>query len=93
MSEARRQGRPPRRAAPLSGVVKRSLSIAGHATSISLEEPFWRALKALAAERGLSLAALVAEVDGQRAGFNLSSALRVHVLESLDARLAAARAN
>lgn len=92
MTGAPLRGRRARRATPLSGVVKRSLSIAGHATSISLEEPFWRALKALAAERGLSLAALVAEVDGQRTGFNLSSALRVHVLESLDERLAAVRA-
>ncbi len=66
-----------------SGVVKRSLSIAGHATSISLEEPFWQALKAIAGRRKLSLAALVAEIDRARAGVNLSSALRVHVLEAL----------
>ena len=64
-----------------SGVIKRSLSIAGHATSISLEELFWRQLKALAETRGMSLASLVAEVDGARGRTNLSSALRVHVLE------------
>jgi predicted DNA-binding ribbon-helix-helix protein len=77
---------PMRRAAAArerSGVVKRSLSIAGHATSISLEEPFWQALRALATRRGVSLAALVATVDQQRGRVNLSSALRVHVLESL----------
>ncbi len=66
-------------------MIKRSLSIAGHATSISLEEPFWRALKSLATARGMSLAMLVAEIDGIRARTNLSSALRVHVLESLSA--------
>jgi len=67
------------------GVVKRSLSIAGHATSISLEEPFWQALKQIAQARGLTLAALVAEVDGTRSRTNLSSALRVHVLEVVSA--------
>lgn len=65
-----------------AGVIKRSLSIAGHATSISLEELFWVQLKALAAQRGMSLASLVADVDGRRGRTNLSSALRVHVLEA-----------
>jgi predicted DNA-binding ribbon-helix-helix protein len=67
------------------GVIKRSLSIAGHATSISLEEPFWQALKRIAEGRGLTLAALVAEIDGRRARTNLSSALRIHVLEVISA--------
>lgn len=71
-----------------SGVIKRSLSIAGHATSISLEEPFWTELKAIAGAHGMSLASLVAEIDGARGRTNLSSALRVHVLESLQARAA-----
>jgi predicted DNA-binding ribbon-helix-helix protein len=62
--------------------VKRSLSIAGHRTSISLEEPFWDALRAIAAERGVSLQALVGEIDSRRAGQNLSSAIRVFVLEA-----------
>ncbi len=74
-----------------AGVVKRSLSIAGHATSISLEEPFWHALKALASGRNISLAMLVAEVDGKRGRTNLSSALRVHVLECLMAQAGALR--
>jgi len=60
-------------------IVKRSLSIAGHRTSISLEETFWLALKATATRRGLSLAALVAEIDGAREDANLSSAIRVHL--------------
>lgn len=65
---------------------KRSLSIAGHRTSVSLEEAFWTALKALAARRGLSLAALVGEVDAARGEANLSSALRLAVLADAEAR-------
>jgi predicted DNA-binding ribbon-helix-helix protein len=61
-------------------VVKRSVSIAGHATSISLEEPFWLGLRALAALRAVPLARLIADIDAARDGGNLSSALRVHVL-------------
>ena len=61
---------------------KRSLEIAGHRTSVSLEDAFWNALREIAAARGLSLAGLVAQVDAERAGANLSSAIRVFVLES-----------
>ena len=63
-----------------AAVRKRSLSIAGHRTSISLEEPFWDALGRLAGERGLSGPALVSEIDRERGDANLSSAIRVHVL-------------
>lgn len=66
--------------------VKRSLSIAGHSTSISLEEPFWGALKEIAVNEGVSLAALVARIDGERRGIGLSSALRLHVLRVLQER-------
>jgi predicted DNA-binding ribbon-helix-helix protein len=59
---------------------KRSVLIAGHATSFSLEEPFWRDLAAIAKQRGLSLNALVASIDAERSG-NLSSALRLFVLD------------
>jgi predicted DNA-binding ribbon-helix-helix protein len=65
--------------------VKRSLSIAGHRTSLSLEAAFWRALESVAAARGLSLSALVAHVDAGRGEANLSSALRVFALESASA--------
>ncbi|HXP98310.1 MAG TPA: ribbon-helix-helix domain-containing protein [Telmatospirillum sp.] len=65
---------------------KRSVVIAGHATSISLEEEFWDALKIIAERRGLSLNGLVAVIDGERTG-NLSSALRLHVLKDLQAAL------
>ncbi len=58
---------------------KRSVVIAGHKTSVSLEEPFWDCLRDIAAERGVSLNRLVAEIDRGRAG-NLSSAIRVYVL-------------
>ena len=70
-------------------VVKRSLVIAGHRTSVSLEDAFWRRLKAIAAGRGLSLNALAAAVDAARGEANLSSALRVFVLEALAPPLAA----
>ncbi len=61
--------------------MKRSVSIAGHATSISLEPEFWTALQQMATARGMSVAALVGEIDGQRQG-NLSSAIRVFVLRA-----------
>lgn len=69
---------------------KRSVTIDGHRTSISLEDPFWAELSAIARTRGLSLNALVAEIDrdrvaqdaGNGAG-NLSSALRLYVLREL----------
>lgn len=64
-----------------ANVAKRSLDIAGHWTSVSLESPFWEALGEIAAERKLSLAALVAEIDRARTpATNLSSAIRVFVL-------------
>ena len=66
-------------------VVKRSLVIAGHRTSVSLEDAFWRRLRAIAAERGLSLNRLAAMIDASRGGANLSSAIRVFVLEAADA--------
>jgi predicted DNA-binding ribbon-helix-helix protein len=62
-------------------VVKRSLVIAGHRTSVSLEDAFWRRLRLIAAERGLSLNRLAAVVDASRGDANLSSAIRVFVLE------------
>ena len=65
---------------------KHSATLHGHRTSFSLEDEFWTELKAIAAERGVSLANLIAEVDDQRqASSNLSSALRVYVLLQLKA--------
>ena len=69
-----------------AGVVKRSVAIAGHRTSVSLEAPFWDALKDIAAVRGASVQALVAEIDAGRGGANLSSAIRVFVLHEVRGR-------
>ncbi|MDH4990543.1 ribbon-helix-helix domain-containing protein [Aquamicrobium lusatiense] len=66
----------------MTPVKKRSVTINGHRTSYSLEEPFYDELAAIAAARGMTLAALVAEIDTTRPkASNLSSALRLHVLE------------
>lgn len=63
---------------------KHSATLHGHRTSFSLEDEFWLELKAIAAKRSISLAALIAEIDDARAAdSNLSSALRVHVLNWL----------
>jgi predicted DNA-binding ribbon-helix-helix protein len=62
-------------------MIKRSVTIAGHRTSVSLEEPFWEALRKLAKKREMTLAALIAEIDGKRKGANLSSAIRMYILE------------
>ena len=67
------------------GLAKRSLTIAGHRTSVSLEPAFWEALTRLAGRRGLSVPALVAAIDAARGSGNLSSALRVHILEAMTA--------
>ena len=60
---------------------KRSVKVAGHTTSVSLEEPFWQALRQLATARGLSVSALISSIARKRERGNLSSALRVFVLE------------
>ncbi len=61
---------------------KHSATLHGHRTSFSLEEPFWEELNSIAAVRDIPLARLIAEIDDSRSGgSNLSSALRVHVLE------------
>jgi len=63
-----------------AGIKKRSVVIAGHKTSVSLEAPFWEALKEIAAGRRTSVNRLIAELDRRRDD-NLSSAIRVFVLE------------
>lgn len=59
---------------------KRSLTIAGHRTSIAIEPEFWSGLEAMAAAGGKSIAALIGEIDEQREVPNLSSAVRLAVL-------------
>jgi predicted DNA-binding ribbon-helix-helix protein len=61
--------------------LKRSLSVAGHRTSISLEPEFWQALALAALAKHLSVAALVADIDKDRGNRNLSSAIRVWLLQ------------
>ncbi|MFY8095675.1 MAG: ribbon-helix-helix domain-containing protein [Niveispirillum sp.] len=69
----------------MTEVRKRSVMIAGHPTSVTLEAPFWDALKELAAAEGLSVNALIERVDASRTS-NLSSALRVHILAAFRSR-------
>ena len=71
--------------------VKRSFSIGGHRTSISLEAAFWTALKDAANEDRVTLAALVAKIDKERGTAGLSSAVRVWLLNRLIARAAGSR--
>lgn len=70
----------------MSRPVKRSFSIKGHRTSISLEAPFWDALKEAAAEDGVALSSLVAEIDSARGTSGLSSAVRIWLLDRLRQR-------
>jgi predicted DNA-binding ribbon-helix-helix protein len=65
-----------------SPVVKRSIVIAGHKTSVSLEDAFWQGLKEIAAVEDVTLSELVASIDtGRNGGGNLSSAIRLFVLD------------
>lgn len=64
-----------------SPIVKRSIVIAGHKTSVSIEDAFWTALKDIAASRGTTVAELVAAIDAGRRHGNLSSAVRLFVLD------------
>lgn len=67
-------------------MAKRSVTVAGHRTSVSLEDDFWDELTKIAAERGVSLNRLIEGIDVGRNG-NLSSALRVYVLQDLRQRV------
>ena len=64
-----------------SPVVKRSVVIAGHKTSVSLEDAFWESLKEIAVQRQKSLSELIATINSERQHDNLSSAIRLFVLE------------
>jgi len=64
-----------------SPVVKRSIVIGGHKTSVSLEDAFWKGLKEIAGERDMTLSDLVAAIDSDRQHGNLSSAIRLFVLD------------
>jgi predicted DNA-binding ribbon-helix-helix protein len=64
-----------------TSVIKRSVAIAGHKTSVSLEDAFWRGLKEIAKQSRTSLADLVDKIDTEREHLNLSSAIRLFVLD------------
>jgi predicted DNA-binding ribbon-helix-helix protein len=64
-----------------SAIIKRSIMLAGHKTSVSLEDAFWQALKEIARERKMSGSALIGMIDAQRSDGNLSSAIRLFVLD------------
>ena len=64
-------------------VVKRSIVIAGHKTSVSLEEPFWTGLKEIAHRRDVTLSTMVGDIDTRRRQGNLSSAIRLFVLDNV----------
>ena len=64
-----------------SPVIKRSIVIAGHKTSVSLEDAFWKCLKEIAGGRDVTLSDLVASIDSERRHGNLSSAIRLFVLD------------
>ena len=64
-----------------SPVVKRSIVIAGHKTSVSLEDAFWKALKEIAGGRHMTLSDIVGMIDSERQHGNLSSAIRLFVLD------------
>jgi predicted DNA-binding ribbon-helix-helix protein len=72
--------RPGRSPAVSGRPAKRSFTIGGHRTSISLEAAFWDALKAAAAKEGVPVSRLIARIDAERAGCGLSSAIRVWLL-------------
>ena len=69
-----------------SPVVKRSIVIAGHKTSVSLEDAFWKGLKEIAGGRDITLSDLVSTIDSERRHGNLSSAIRLFVLDHFRAQ-------
>jgi predicted DNA-binding ribbon-helix-helix protein len=81
-----------RRSAMNSPVAKRSIVIASHRTSVSLESAFWKALKEIATARGTTLSNLVTSIDVERKQGNLSSCLRLFVLEFYQSKLNERRA-
>jgi predicted DNA-binding ribbon-helix-helix protein len=74
-----------------SPVVKRSIVITGHKTSVSLEDAFWSGLKDIATARNMTLSDLVGSIDADRRQGNLSSAIRLFVLDHYRSQLAAAK--
>src|ERR1051325_787782 len=74
-----------------SAITKRSVVIGGHKTSVSLEEPFWSAVREIAGHQQLTVSSLLRQIDLERRNANLSSAIRVYVLENVLAQVASPR--
>ena len=74
-----------------SPVVKRSIVVAGHKTSVSLEEAFWNGMKEISGLRNMTLSELVGEIDNNRQQGNLSSAIRLFVLDYFKSRATGAQ--
>ena len=70
-----------RRRHPLSPIIKRSINLAGHDTSVTLEAEFWNALQDIAKSKNVSIPTLIVQIDQDRMGGNLSSSVRLFVLE------------
>ncbi len=67
---------------------KRSVCISGHQTSITLEEPFWQVLREIAAQEKISVNQLISEIDQNNNKGNLSSSIRIYILQNLQEKLA-----
>ena len=72
-----------------SAITKRSVVIGGHKTSVSLEEPFWNAVREIAGHQQMTVSNLLRQIDLERHNANLSSAIRVYVLENIRSQVAA----
>ncbi|MGA7972156.1 MAG: ribbon-helix-helix domain-containing protein [Pseudolabrys sp.] len=72
-----------------SPITKRSISVAGHKTNVSLEDAFWTGLRDIAQGRDMTVSAIVADIDLRRRHANLSSAIRLFVFEHAQMRAAA----
>jgi len=73
-----------------SAITKRSVVIGGHKTSVSLEEPFWSAVREIAGTQQMTVSSLLRQIDLERRNANLSSAIRVYVLENVRSQVATA---
>jgi predicted DNA-binding ribbon-helix-helix protein len=73
-----------------SAITKRSVVIGGHKTSVSLEEPFWSAVREIAGTQQMTVSSLLRQIDLERRNANLSSAIRVYVLQSVRSQVAVA---
>ena len=75
-----------------SAITKRSVVIGGHKTSVSLEEPFWNAVREIAGNQQVTVSSLLRQIDLDRRNANLSSAIRVYVLENVRSQAASLHA-